>query len=243
MANTLLDHSINLESFVKDRDFFNGLLATMEEHLKVKPFRAAELKKCIRDIHLATQFSLKLTDQLQNYSNHCPVLVEWINPAALLSNMQQILEQAVGEKINVNIETTNMDGLLAGNPIQLERAIFNIVLNAADATKGEGTIHVRCMECTRDHCPEIPRLKNDAAPDKCCLIEFIDEGCGIQKSDLKSIFNSNFSTKNTSPTNGLGLANVKKTINQMGGIIRVRSKVKSGTTFQVFLPMIDSEAM
>jgi hypothetical protein len=28
MANTLLDHSINLESFVKDRDFFNGLLNT-----------------------------------------------------------------------------------------------------------------------------------------------------------------------------------------------------------------------
>jgi hypothetical protein len=27
MANTLLDHSINLESFVKDRDFFNGLLS------------------------------------------------------------------------------------------------------------------------------------------------------------------------------------------------------------------------
>lgn len=215
-------------------------LSTMEEHLKIKPFRTSELKKCIRDIHLATQFSLKLTNQLQNYSNQCPVMVEWINPSALLSNMHEMLEQTVGERINVNIETTHMKGLLAGNPIQLEQAIFNIVLNAADATSGNGTIQVKCMECCKNLCPEIPEMKN-GSPDKCCLIEIIDEGCGINRSDLKNIFNRNFSTKNNSPTNGLGLANVDGIIKQMGGTIRVRSKVENGTTFQVFLPMIDSE--
>src|SRR6056300_1680031 len=36
MANTLLDHPIHLESFVKDHDFFNGLLDQMAEAIPKK---------------------------------------------------------------------------------------------------------------------------------------------------------------------------------------------------------------
>ncbi len=216
-------------------------LATMEEHLKIKPFRANELKKCIRDIYLATQFSLKLTNQLQNYSNHCPLMVEWINPSILLKNMHEMLERAVSEEIKINIEAPQISCMLAGNPVQMEQAIFNVVLNAADATAGAGVIHVRCRECCRDHCPEIPKLKN-GTPDRCCLIEIIDEGRGIARSNLDRIFNSDFSTKKTTPTNGYGLANVKSIIEDMGGAVRVRSEVNSGTTFQIFLPMVGPDS-
>ena len=149
-------------------------LTTMEEHLKIKPFRTAELKKCIRDIHLATQFSLRLTDQLQNYSNQNPILIEWISPAKMLSTMQEMLERTVGERLQIHIETSGVKGVLAGNPIQMEQAIFNIVLNAADAMDHEGVIQIRCFECSRDHCPEIPKLKG-GIPDNYCVIEVIDE--------------------------------------------------------------------
>jgi signal transduction histidine kinase len=66
-------------------------------------------------------------------------------------------------------------------------------------------------------------------------IELQDDGEGIPKQNLPKIFDPFFTTK--SGGSGLGLAMVKRSINQHGGIITVNSKLDKGTTFIILLPI------
>ncbi len=70
---------------------------------------------------------------------------------------------------------------------------------------------------------------------ECALIKIADNGCGIEESYLKHIFEPFFTSKEKGT--GLGLSIVKRTINAHGGVIRVISKAAKGTTFKIYLPI------
>ena len=103
----------------------------------------------------------------------------------------------------------------------LERAILNLVLNAAQASPREGVVTVK----TR-------RVETSAGPS--AEISVIDRGAGIQPKDLESIFNPFFTTKAEGV--GLGLAIVSKIVDDHGGSIAVESTPGEGSVFRVYLP-------
>lgn len=70
------------------------------------------------------------------------------------------------------------------------------------------------------------------------VINFYDNGCGIEKSDIKNIFRPLFSKKNSSTNFGIGLSTALKTINYHSGTILCKSKPNEYTVFQVILPRI-----
>ncbi len=68
------------------------------------------------------------------------------------------------------------------------------------------------------------------------LIEVSDTGIGIPDSDLKHLFEPDFTT--TEGGNGLGLAYVKKTIDDHSGYIDFESETGVGTTFNIYIPTL-----
>ena len=67
-----------------------------------------------------------------------------------------------------------------------------------------------------------------------CSIEIKDNGIGIDKSDLKHIFERFYKGKNSNPENiGIGLALAKSIIESNSGEITVESKIGYGTTFTI----------
>ena len=71
-----------------------------------------------------------------------------------------------------------------------------------------------------------------------------DNGIGIAKDDQKRIFDKFFrvSTGNLHDVKGfgLGLAYVKKMVNELGGDITVESQLHQGTKFIIILPLSKS---
>ena len=100
----------------------------------------------------------------------------------------------------------------------MERVIYNLVLNAAQASPAGGTVTVKT------------RAASGTAE-----IAVIDRGKGIAEKDRKSIFNPFFTTKPTGV--GLGLAIVSKIVDEHGGKIAVESEPERGSVFRVLLPM------
>jgi len=100
----------------------------------------------------------------------------------------------------------------------MERVIYNLVLNAAQASAAGGTVTVK----TR-------------AAGSTVEIAVIDRGSGISEKDRQSIFNPFFTTKPTGV--GLGLAIVAKIVDEHGGKIAVESEAGKGSVFRVLLPM------
>lgn len=105
----------------------------------------------------------------------------------------------------------------------LDRVVYNLLLNAAQATPPGGTITVRTK----------------ALPDS-VEIAVIDRGPGIAATNLESIFNPFFTTRADGV--GLGLAIVSKIVDEHGGQIEADSQEGSGSTFRVFLPNRSADA-
>jgi two-component system sensor histidine kinase HydH len=100
----------------------------------------------------------------------------------------------------------------------MERVIYNLVMNAAQASPPGGIVTVKT------------RLIEDMVE-----IAVIDRGSGIQAKDRESIFNPFFTTKSAGV--GLGLAIVSKIVDEHGGQITVESTPGEGSVFRVFLPL------
>jgi PAS domain S-box-containing protein len=110
---------------------------------------------------------------------------------------------------------------IRGNASQLKQVLINIIVNAAEAMHGNGTLTITSY------------LSEDR---KSVFLEFTDTGEGIAEENLTRIFDPFFTTKAIGKGTGLGLSTSYGIVESHGGKIRVRSKVGEGTTFTIELP-------
>lgn len=109
---------------------------------------------------------------------------------------------------------------VTADPMQLEQAFMNLLLNAIDAMPDGGILNVKTSYDT---------ALNSAG------IEISDTGKGMDKGVKDKIFQPFFTTK--SKGTGLGLAITKQLIAQHGGDISVESSIGKGTSFKIILPV------
>jgi len=111
----------------------------------------------------------------------------------------------------------------AGVRDQFVQVVFNLVLNAIDATDKGGRIEVRAT-----HADDTLRLT------------VCDDGHGIAAEHLVRLFRPYFTTK--SHGTGLGLFVIRRIVEAHGGAVSVESVVGRGTTFVVSLPVTGAVA-
>jgi signal transduction histidine kinase len=114
-----------------------------------------------------------------------------------------------------------------GDAPQLEQAFLNLILNAAGAMPGGGTLTVE-SQATR-----LPRSNPRATH---VTVEFKDTGVGMSKEVQKRAFTAVLSTTKAKGT-GLGLAIVGRIIETHHGNIRIKSQMGFGTTIRITLPV------
>jgi two-component system NtrC family sensor kinase len=104
------------------------------------------------------------------------------------------------------------------DPRQLLQVFLSILVNAADAIEGGGTITVRTRA------------------GRGVEVSIADTGCGIPEENLKRVFEPFFTTKGPGAGTGLGLSLSYGIVKQLGGTVDLRSKVGEGTEVTVTLP-------
>ena len=104
---------------------------------------------------------------------------------------------------------------------QLQQVFFNIIINAIQAMKGDGTLLLQTDLVCEQGKQSVRVLIGDSGP-------------GIKPEDLERIFTPFFTTK-TQGT-GLGLAICRQLVEQQGGTIELRSRVGEGTRVVIDLP-------
>jgi two-component system NtrC family sensor kinase len=108
---------------------------------------------------------------------------------------------------------------------QLNQVFMNLLVNAGHALGDSGTITIRT-----------------GTADDMAWIAIADTGCGIKPENLSRIFEPFFTTKAIGSGTGLGLSLSYGIINKHGGRIEVASVVGRGTTFTIWLPLVQAEA-
>jgi len=140
---------------------------------------------------------------------------------------------AIGKGIRIaTFVDPDVPATLLGDPVRLRQIIFNLTGNAVKFSE-EGEIVVRAEAV-------------DQAGDECRIrISVIDYGIGISEEAQVKLFEA-FSQAESSTTRrfggtGLGLAICKRLTTMMNGEVFVESKIGSGSTFSVELPLKSSD--
>ena len=116
------------------------------------------------------------------------------------------------------------------DPAVARAALINILENAIDA-------------CNEDRKKENHRVVFGVKRDGDAIVfEITDNGIGMDKETLNSLFTLFFSSKGSKGT-GLGLFVSKKTVEQHGGQINVTSERGQGTTFRIRMPVTLPESV
>ena len=110
--------------------------------------------------------------------------------------------------------------LIEGVPSQLNQVFLNLLINAAQAIEGYGTITIS-TGCDQDE----------------VWVQIADSGQGIDPANLHRIFDPFFTTKPIGVGPGLGLSVSYGIVKEHGGTIGVTSDVNHGATFTVHLPI------
>jgi signal transduction histidine kinase len=151
-----------------------------------------------------------------------------IEVAQILAKMEKRLEQESKEwpvdleKIRIVILNSG-SGQILGNEDELYRAVSNLVRNAAEAMPYGGDI-----------------VLESRVEGKMVELEVVDQGSGLNESELSRIFEPFFSTRKGF-ARGLGLSIAQQIVIQHNGEMVVRSKPGKGSSFIMKFPLIDPE--
>lgn len=128
--------------------------------------------------------------------------------------------QALFHNILIVKELDSSMPQILGNQNHLSQVLTDMVINAADAMDGRGTLTVKT-----GHSRGMG------------WIVINDTGCGIPHKNLSRIFEPFFTTKEEGKGTGLGLSTSYGIIKKYGGEIEVKSAVGKGTTFIIKIPI------
>jgi len=188
-----------------------------EKNLKVIHSNASVLQKLIDDI-------LALSKLDSTESMLVPVKIKL--RSMIVNIMKELMPLADLNAIDIDILiSSNIE--LYGDKKLLHRAFKNLIENGIRYNKKGGIVIIRA------------ELKKNNI-----IISFEDDGVGIEKKNISSLFNRFFRadegrTKGNSIKDGtgLGLSIVRNVIDQHKGIIEVKSELGKGSTFKIILPL------
>jgi len=123
---------------------------------------------------------------------------------------------------------------LKGSPVHLNKAIMNLVVNAAEAIEKSGTVTI--STCNR-YLDEPFMGYENVRRGEYALLSVSDDGSGISPEDLERIFEPFYTKKVMGRSGtGLGLAVVWNTVQDHNGYINIKTSDK-GTTFELYFPV------
>jgi signal transduction histidine kinase len=148
-----------------------------------------------------------------------------------------LLKWMIGE--NVELEMALQGGILPVMAVsgQIEQVLINLATNARDAMPGIGRFTVKTSVADKDH--EFFKGHDFGGTGRYVLISVSDNGMGMDEKTRARIFEPFFTTKEVRKGTGLGLATVYGIVKQHKGFINVHSEPGEGTTFNIYLPIIN----
>lgn len=151
-----------------------------------------------------------------------------------VTDINKVIKEAVeitkvGTKAKAIIFETDLSNTIPSLPLiadQIQQVFVNILLNSVDAIverRKENKIDKICVksECNGDE----------------VLLTFSDTGMGIKEENLGKVFEPFFTTKKEGRGTGLGLWVSYGIVKSFQGDIKIESKVNTGTTFLIKLPI------
>ncbi|HSQ85941.1 MAG TPA: ATP-binding protein, partial [Desulfobacterales bacterium] len=130
---------------------------------------------------------------------------------------------------------------IQADPTQINQILINLCTNAYHAMPDGGILEVSLKHLTFDE--NTPNQYPGLIPGRYVNLTISDTGHGISDEEIERIFDPYFTTKEIGKGIGMGLAVVHGIIKEHNGFITVKSEIGKGTTFNIFFPAVEKEAI
>ena len=199
-----------------------------DQSVRKSPAMLQQISNVITDETKRLRFQVEKVLQLSLFDRQRTFKLDDVDANAAIFNIVNTFKLKVekyGGSISANLDA--MDAIVNVDEMHFTNVIFNLLDNAVKYRSEERPLTLRLS--SRDLSDE--RLE--------ICIE--DNGIGIRRDDLKKIFEKFYRVSTGNLHNvkgfGLGLAYVKKIIDEFGGQISVESELGHGTKFIIILPL------
>jgi signal transduction histidine kinase len=199
------------------------LAKKLEQSEKEQPAQSAASAKELSIIEQNVRLCRELLTMWQSYGSVEAAPHKPISGSAIVREVVKGVESiAAQSSVTLNGEISEDPCLLLGDPVQLKRAIQNVIVNAVQAAaEKKGSVTVGC-----------------ARKEFYVDVRVEDTGSGITPAQMAKIFEPYFTTRQGKSGTGLGLYITKKVVEDHHGSIKVDSTPDVGTTFTMRLPLI-----
>ena len=172
-------------------------------------------------LEILTKESQRLNKLLTNFLDFArPRLprLQQAEPLELVKSVTALAQHTASRQgISIEVQSEGTPLEIECDPEQIKQVLLNLILNAIQATDGQGTVIVRTL----------------FLEDRLC-VDVYDQGAGIAPEDRERIFDPFFTTKENGT--GLGLAIALNIATQHGGRLTCRSNAARGCIFRMELP-------
>jgi PAS domain S-box-containing protein len=133
-------------------------------------------------------------------------------------------------------------GFALADSTQIHQVLMNLCTNAAHAMGEKGIMEVRLSTANLSQSDLAAQHILDLKPGPHLKLSVSDTGAGMDAKTVERIFEPYFTTKEVGKGSGLGLAVVHGIVKRHEGTITVQSEPGKGTTFNVYIPRIETTA-
>jgi len=204
-------------------DFNNVLTAILAgaDMVEYELKRGSDPQEDLEAIRIAARRAADLSSQLLNFSRQEGSQVAPVSVNEILDSTSLMLSRLLPPMIRLEVERPVEPVWIMAELGSIERILLNLAINAQDAMPSGGLLQISA------------KGSQDGG---LLTIRVQDTGLGIDPDVLKNIFEPFFTTKEAGQGTGLGLSNVYRIVESLGGGIEVESQPGRGTEFRVMLP-------
>jgi two-component system, cell cycle sensor histidine kinase and response regulator CckA len=221
---------------------FNNLLTIIKGYTELalnRPGISPELQADVERVEDAAERASTLVRQLLAFSRRQVLQPKLVDLNSIVMGLDKLLRRLMDEGIQMSALPGKDIGTIKADPGQMEQVIMNLVVNARDAMPNGGqlTVETANVELDAAYASEHATMR----PGRYVMLAVSDTGTGMSPETVAHIFEPFYTTKESGRGTGLGLSTAYGIVKQSGGYIWVYSELGHGSTFKVYLPLVEQE--
>ncbi len=220
---------------------FNNIITIIAGYIALARGKISDPQASEADLNQAIKACLRaksLIGKILTFARQGELEVEQVSVKEVLEDALPMIRATLPS--NINIETNiECERFVMADVTELQQVLINLASNAFHAMRPDGgTLTIKLNEISGFELigidPHI-ELERDYLH-----LEVSDTGFGIAPEIINRIFDPYFSTKAAGEGTGLGLSIVHGIITSYKGFITVHSIPGEGTSFHIFLPIVNA---
>jgi two-component system cell cycle sensor histidine kinase/response regulator CckA len=223
---------------------FNNILMAVSGYTELTLSKVPDdrrLRSYLQNVLQAGRRASALIDQILTFSRQREEEKKPVQVSSVVKEVLQLLRASLPVTIEIRQRIDPDLGDVLADPIQIHQVLMNLCTNSAHAMQEKGGIlevSLEGLKLDSSHTGQHPQLN----PGPYLKMTVNDTGHGMEPHILERVFEPYFTTKEMGRGTGLGLAVVHGIVTSHGGAITASSEAGKGSTFTVYLPVIESKA-